>query len=126
MKAAVLGVLLGLSVAGGSHAEDTKKLPEIIIGSDRQQATTTSTCVEVEIGGQTAPPLNCLNQKLRGEVEKIQPSIVAPPVDGKSQDIRVGVVNQSALRQQYGSNFGKSVFPQRPAAPVFTTPLGRR
>ncbi len=127
MRIAVLGAFLAMLVAGESGAEDAKKPPaEIIIGSDKQQAAPFArSCVEVEIGGEPAPPLSCLNRKLRGEVEKVQSPSFAPPVDAKSQDIRVGVVNQSALRQQYGSNFGVSVFPQRPTS-VFINSMGRR
>lgn len=45
------------------------------------------------------------------------------PVDAKSQDIKVGVVNVPAVQQQYGRNFGVSVIPYRPArfyAPVLS------
>lgn len=125
MRIAVLGTFLALLATGETRAEEARKPAEIIIGSDKPQAATPAqNCVEVEIGGEPAPPLNCLNRKLRGEVEKVQSPSFAAPFDAKSQDIRVGVVNQSALRQQYGSNFGVSVFPQRPAAPVFVNPTG--
>ena len=135
MKSVLLAGLLAVFIGGESHAGDAAKSDatkpytaksdtEIIIGSDKQHAAAyEGTCVEVEIGGEPSPPLSCLNRKLRQDTEKAQPPVIAPPIDAKSQDVRVGVVNQSALRQQYGTNFGVSVFPQRPAPPVFISPL---
>jgi len=49
-----------------------------------------------------------------------------PPIDAKSPDIRVGVVNVPGVQQQYGCDFGVSVYPYRPAAPVYSSPLGHR
>ena len=43
-----------------------------------------------------------------------------PPIDAKSQDLKVGVVNIPAVQQQYGRNFGVSAFPYRPPTPVYT------
>jgi hypothetical protein len=80
--------------------------------------------VEVEIGGSKA--FNCLNEKLKQQVDRVNPSLNTPPIDARSPDIRVGVVNIPAVQQQYGKNFGVSVVPFRPAPPVFSAPLGRR
>jgi hypothetical protein len=136
MKSVLLAGLLAAFIIGESHAGDVAKSDtaksdtaksdtEIIIGSDKQHAAAyEGTCVEVEIGGEPPPPLSCLNRKLRQDTDKTQPPVIAPPIDAKSQDVRVGLVNQSALRQQYGTNFGVSVFPQRPPTPVFISPVG--
>jgi hypothetical protein len=124
VRTAFLAALFALSVMHDSAAQQPNK-PEIIIGSDKPQTPTYErSCVEVEIGGVPAPALNCLNRKLRGEVDKVQPPSLAAPLDAKSQDTRVGIVNQSALRQQFGSNYGISAIPQRPTA-VYVSPLGR-
>jgi hypothetical protein len=80
-------------------------------------------CVEVEIGSSRA--LNCLNQKLKREVDRVNPSLNLPPIDAKSSDLKVGTVNIPGVQQQYGRNFGVSAFPYRPAPPVFTSPLHR-
>ncbi|MBR0838983.1 hypothetical protein JQ607_02140 [Bradyrhizobium liaoningense] len=66
----------------------------------------------------------CLNQKLRREVDKVNPSLNLPPVDARSPDVRVGNVNEAAVRQQYGSNYGRSAFPFRP--PSVTNVVPRR
>jgi hypothetical protein len=107
--------------------------PEIVVGGSKPGSADSSRasvsldrCVEVEIGSSRS--MDCLNQKLKKEVDKVNPSMNLPPIDAKSQDIKVGVVNVPGVRQQYGRNFGVSVIPYRPAPPVFTSPsvIGRR
>ncbi len=79
-------------------------------------------CVDVQIGNDGA--FGCLNQKLRREVDKVNPSLNLPPVDARSSDVRVGNVNEAAVRQQYGSNYGRSAVPFRPSS-VFNVPPHR-
>ncbi|PKU22597.1 hypothetical protein [Telmatospirillum siberiense] len=73
-------------------------------------------CVEVEIGGDKAPSLTCLNQRLRQQVEQIHPTQNIPPLDASSSSVKLGGYNQAALAQQYGANFGKSIYPFRPTS----------
>ncbi|MHC2255546.1 hypothetical protein ACVILK_005238 [Bradyrhizobium embrapense] len=68
-----------------------------------------------------AASLGCINERLKKQVDQVNPPVTnTPPIDAKSQDLKVGVVNIPAVRQQYGRNFGVSAFPYRPAAPVFS------
>jgi hypothetical protein len=67
----------------------------------------------------------CLNETLKKKVDQVNPVLNAPPIDAKSQDLKVGTVNIPAVQQQYGQNFGHSVIPYRPPSPVFA-PLGHR
>lgn len=83
-------------------------------------STTLERCVDVQIGNDGA--FGCLNQKLRREVDKINPSINLPPIDARSPDVRVGNVNEAAVRQQYGPNYGRSAFPYRPSVPANVLP----
>jgi hypothetical protein len=107
--------------------EPAKPAGGIVIGlPDERPRSSSGPCVEVEIGGVAAPPLDCLNKKLKNQVDRVQPSTNNPPLDAKSQDIKVGATNAAAVRQQYGTNFGVSPFPQRPGAPAFVSPAGRR
>lgn len=69
-------------------------------------------CVDVQIGGDSA--FGCLNEKLRREVDKVNPSLNLPPIDARSSDVRVGVGNEASVRQQLGSNYGRSITPYRP------------
>ncbi|MCS3730573.1 hypothetical protein [Bradyrhizobium betae] len=77
-------------------------------------------CVDVQIGNDGA--FGCLNQKLRREVDKVNPSLNLPPVDARSSDVRVGNVNEAAVRQQYGSNYGRSAVPFRPSSVINVPP----
>jgi hypothetical protein len=114
--------LVLLAVAPGvAQAPDRSTAPaerrETIIGGTQPPAPTFERCVDVEIGGDNA--FGCLNQKLKREVDRTNPSINLPPIDARSPDVRVGNVNEAAVRQQYGSNYGRSVFPFRPPTPTF-------
>jgi hypothetical protein len=104
----------------GSAAPPADRREPIIIGGKQPPAPTFERCVEVEIGRESS--LGCLNQQLKREVERVNPSINLPPLDARSPDVRVGNVNEAAVRQQYGSNYGRSVVPFRPAAPVYSVP----
>jgi hypothetical protein len=91
---------------------------ETIIGG--QPPPNFQQCIEVEIGGERG--FGCLNQQLKREVDRVNSSLNLPPLDARSSDVRVGNVNEAAVRQQYGSNYGRSVFPSRPPPPVFVVP----
>lgn len=68
----------------------------------------------------------CLNQKLKNQVDEANSNAATPtaPLDAKSSDLKVGVVNVPGVQQQYGKNFGVSVVPFRPPM-AFGAPLGR-
>jgi hypothetical protein len=108
-------------VSPASAEERVMVLPELIIGGG---AGNIQRCVEVEIGASRS--MDCLNQKLRREVDRVNPTMNLPPIDARSPDTKVGVVNIPGVQQQYGRNFGVSVVPQRPAPLVFSAPLGPR
>lgn len=133
-------VLTACLVSQAVAEERVNILPEIVIGSSapksaadgRMPASSNGSrapaapdrCVEVEIGSSRS--MDCLNQKLRREVDRVNPSINLPPIDARSPDLKVGVVNIPGVQQQYGRNFGVSVAPYRPAPPVFSSPIGHR
>jgi hypothetical protein len=70
--------------------------------------------------------LDRLNAQLKRKVDQTNPVANDPPLDAKSPDTKIGVVNVPGVQQQYGKNFGVSVVPFRPAPPVFTSPVGPR
>lgn len=82
----------------------------------------THRCIEVQIGGEKA--FDCANEQFKREVERVNPSLNAPPISAGSQDLRTGVANIPAVRQQYGPNFGRSTVPYRPGT-TFSSPLRR-
>jgi hypothetical protein len=116
----VVGVVapVAAQTPGGSTAPWAERRETIIGG--RPSAPTFERCVEVEIGSHSA--FGCLNQKLRREVDRVNPSINLPPIDARSADIRVGNVNEAAVRQQYGSSYGRSAIPFRPPASTYVLP----
>ncbi|ABD88541.1 hypothetical protein [Rhodopseudomonas palustris] len=115
-------VLMGGMTTVSAQTSDgaAERREAIIIGGTKAVTTPYERCVEVEIGGQNA--LGCLNQKLRREVERVSPSFNLPPIDARSPDVRVGNANEAAIRQQYGSNYGRSIYPFRPPPPVYVMP----
>jgi hypothetical protein len=121
MRLIVLPLVAAAGLVSPASAEErVMVLPEMIIGGG---AGNTHRCVEVEIGASRS--MDCLNQKLRREVDRVNPTMNLPPIDARSPDTKVGVVNIPGVQQQYGRNFGVSVVPYRPPPPVFSSPLGR-
>ncbi|MGP9814513.1 hypothetical protein ACTZWT_23625 [Rhodopseudomonas sp. NSM] len=106
--------------ASGAAPPSAARQGSIMIGGGQHAAPSIDRCVEVEIGGASA--LGCLNQKLKREVDKVNPKFNLPPLDARSADVRVGNVNEAAVRQQYGANYGRSVIPFRPPPPVYFVP----
>lgn len=100
-----------LVIAGPAVAQDPPSSPKgATLGED---APGHERCVEVEIG--SAKAYDCLNTRLKQQVDRVTPLPHIPPTDAKSPDIELGIVNMPGVRQQYGKNFGVSVFPYRPA-----------
>jgi hypothetical protein len=121
MRLIMLSLVAAGLVAPASAEERVMVLPQIVIGGGAGNA---DRCVEVEIGASRS--MDCLNQKLRREVDRVNPTMNLPPIDARSPDTKVGVVNIPGVQQQYGRNFGVSVVPYRPAPPVYGAPLGPR
>ena len=80
------------------------------------------TCVEVEIGGEKTPNLNCLNQSLQKQTDNVHPTGNVAPLDATSSAVKLGGYNETALKQQYGPNYGKSAVPWRPTATYSNRP----
>jgi hypothetical protein len=81
------------------------------------------TCVQVQIPGQKPSPFNCLNQQLQSQAQGTHQSSPSLPLGANSPSNKVGTFNEQGLQEQYGQNFGKSVVPFRPPAPVFSNAL---
>jgi len=124
-RGAVCLVLFGteLLVVAQALGEEPPKSPnEVIIGGGQPQVM--QRCVEVQIGQSRG--FDCLNAKLRQDLEKVAPQLNVPPIDARSPDIKTGVINIPGVQQQYGRNFGVSVVPYRPLAPIYSGPLRGR
>lgn len=129
-------LMLAIAVAGlaemPAQAQQHTSLPEIIVGAppppvnlNRDTSGGTGRAAARGSGGAErcgdAASLGCINQRLKKQVDQVNPPVTnTPPIDAKSQDLKVGVVNVPAVQQQYGRNFGVSAFPYRPPAPVYS------
>jgi hypothetical protein len=69
--------------------------------------------------------LDCLNEKLRRDAGNTMPQPNVAPLNSQSPDVKLGIVNIPALKQQYGRNYGTSVIPYRPELPGYG-PASRR
>ncbi|MGY3693579.1 hypothetical protein ACVIGA_003659 [Bradyrhizobium sp. USDA 3240] len=142
MKVIMLAIVIaGLSaMQAQAQTQQHTPLPEIVVGTpppavnlNRDTSGGTGRAAARGSGGAPAggcgdaASLGCINERLKKQVDQVNPPVTnTPPIDAKSQDLKVGVVNIPAVQQQYGRNFGVSAFPYRPAAPVYTSPVGRR
>lgn len=107
-------LLVGLTAATNAQTRPPElTLPEITVSPDGANREKEKRALEQ------------LNKQLRRKVDETNPSVNMPPIDARSSDLKTGVVNIPAVQQQYGKNFGRSVIPYRPAAPIYTSPLGR-
>lgn len=139
MSAIAIVVLAGLP----AQAQENTTLPGIIVGAPPPpanlnrdggngagRAATARGAGQERCGdaaGSAGQSLGCINERLKRQVDSVNPPVTnTPPIDAKSQDLKVGVVNVPAVQQQYGRNFGVSAFPYRPPAPVYTSPVGHR
>ncbi|WP_235999903.1 hypothetical protein [Bradyrhizobium uaiense] len=139
MKAFILAIAAaGLSALPAQAQTQTPQhtpLPEIVVGAppptvNLNRDTSGGTGRAAARGGGGSAPaercgdaasLGCINERLKKQVDQVNPPVTnTPPIDAKSQDLKVGVVNVPAVQQQYGRNFGVSAFPYRPPAPVFS------
>jgi hypothetical protein len=122
MHVALAGIAAVVFANPGSAEEKTTTLPEIVIGGQGKAPTKPEHCAGLESG--SSQSYKCLNDTLRHQVDRTSPQANVPPLDARSSDIKVGVVNIPAVKEQYGKNFGVSVVPYRPPLPVYSAPLG--
>ena len=85
------------------------------------QQQTKESCVDVQVG--SAQSYNCLNQQFKSAARNAQrfSSDGSAPYNATSPGNVTGQFNEDATRNRLGSNFGKSVTPERPVQ-VFTPP----
>jgi hypothetical protein len=117
------GPCLAQSAAQGDGQTGGQAGGDVTLGSQQASTERQETCVQVEIGGQKTSALDCINQDLKREVEGVHPPMNIPPISASSPPSEVGGFSATAMSQQYGQNWGKSVIPFRPAPQVFVAPL---
>ena len=83
-------------------------------------------CVEVEVNGQRAQSMSCLNEKLlpnSNVMNRQPPALSGAEAVMQRPSNQLGLYNRAALEHRMGNAFGKSVTPQRPPAPAPASPL---
>lgn len=88
-------------------------------------------CVDAEVDGVRSLSYDCLSRQLKPTATPEDATAGGTGVDRKSAaealatqpSNRVGTFNLSAERNRFGSNWGKSAQPQRPAPPVAVPPV---
>jgi hypothetical protein len=141
MKVAIFSMAISVMAAVPAMAQERTALPEIVVGpppsvllpgpapgpgagAPHAAGAAHEGCADGETGGDHS--LGCLNEKLKSQVDSVNPVANVPPLDAKSPDLKIGVVNIPGVKQQYGRNFGVSIYPYRPPTPTYTSPGGRR
>lgn len=81
--------------------------------ADAQQGTS---CVSVEVNGQRAPSLDCLNERLARslQVRRVSGAPTASEQIASRPSNQLGLFNYSATSNRMGNTFGTSVQSQRP------------
>ncbi len=82
------------------------------------------TCIGAQVGEHQS--YDCLNESLARAAVRAHAPVVTGTLSATSPAPAVGSFNQTAVQERMGSNFGKSVLPQRPPVPVFLSPIPPR
>lgn len=96
------------------------RLAALLIAMTPAGAGASQTCVQVQIAGQGAASLACLNQELQSQAQAASGQAApAAPLSAGSPANATGSFNEAGVAEQYGKNFGVSALPYRPPPPVY-------
>lgn len=106
--------------AGAVHAQGGAPRAS---SSGAAASTTKPVCVDAEVDGQRALSYDCLSSQLKPKpTAQAGASQTAAEAAANAPSNRLGTFNLSTERNRFGTNWGNSVTPQRPAAPVAVPP----
>jgi hypothetical protein len=121
---AIVAVALMASSALAQHRARERVVPLRQIATPGESGSAvTGVCGNIHPGSTRS--FNCLNRQLQQQVDNLNPVTPSAPFSASSTDIQVGTVNMSAVKQQYGQNFGVSAIPYRPALTFGSAIRGR-
>jgi hypothetical protein len=107
-------------LAGVSHAQDVQPHAD---ATGQPASAGKSVCVDAEVNGQRALSYDCLSTQLQPKPATSSGASQTPSEAAAQQPSnRVGTFNLSTEQNRFGSNWGKSATPQRPAPPVSVPP----
>jgi len=127
MRPIYLGIIAAVLTVSAATAQTRAKdksipLPQIAVPSE-QGSGGLGGCGSIQPG--STQSFDCVNRHLQQQVNGVNPGTPTAPLNASSTDIKVGTVNMSAVKQQYGQNFGVSVTPYRPTL-TYGAPLRGR
>ncbi|AZQ56589.1 hypothetical protein D5R55_35160 [Burkholderia cenocepacia] len=118
-----IAALACLLLVVGAHAQGSRAGASVPAPAGPGSAAQ-PVCVDAEVDGKRALSYDCLSEQLKPKAE--------PQAGGASQtdserlskqpSNRLGTFNLSTERNRFGSNWGRSVTPQRPDAPIAVPP----
>lgn len=117
-----IATIVCLLLAAGAHAQGSRAAAGAAAPA-RPGSAAKPVCVDAEVDGKRALSYDCLSQQLKPTAE---PQAGASQTDSerlsKQPSNRLGTFNLSTEQNRFGSNWGRSVTPQRPDAPVAVPP----
>ncbi len=117
----VLIALVALTASAGPSLGQQKSPPGSITTPDKaSDDEAVESCVEVEIDG--AKALDCINRRLKGDVDRVNPVPNIPPIDARSQDIHLGIVNVPACSSSTVRISGNLLYPIARRRPFSSRP----
>ncbi|AWV03659.1 hypothetical protein DM992_31135 [Burkholderia sp. JP2-270] len=119
-----IATIVCLLLAAGAHAQGGHAAASAAMPAPAGPGSAAKpVCVDAEVDGKRALSYDCLSQQLK---PKAEPQAGASQADSerlsKQPSNRLGTFNLSTERNRFGSNWGRSVTPQRPDAPVAVPP----
>ncbi|AXF23124.1 hypothetical protein CUJ89_21945 [Burkholderia pyrrocinia] len=119
-----IATIVCLLLAAGAHAQGSRAAASAPAPAPASPGSAAKpVCVDAEVDGKRALSYDCLSRQLK---PKAEPQPGASQTDSerlsKQPSNRLGTFNLSTERNRFGSNWGRSVTPQRPDAPVAVPP----
>lgn len=124
MRIPTIILLLALSTAAQAADPDAASAPP---PASAAKDPIKPSCVDVEINGYRGLSYNCLTDQMtpKDNAPKEAPGLASDGVTRLPPN-QAGLANRASTANRMGNTFGKSVYPQRPAPPVYTSPLPGR
>ncbi|KVN33418.1 hypothetical protein WJ63_05200 [Burkholderia pyrrocinia] len=112
-------MVAGMWLAGAAHAQAGRPPA----AGSQPGVAAKPVCVDAEVDGRRALSYDCLSAQLKPKgTPPAGASQAATEGLAKAPSNRLGTFNLSAERNRFGTNWGKSATPQRPAPPVAVPP----
>lgn len=111
----ILLIGLGLPAAAATAADDAAQ------SGAKPARPSASSCIDVEVNGYRGPSYDCLSQQMapRTPAPHENPAMASENI-AKRPPNELGLANRAATSNRMGNTFGKSAFPQRPPAKVYS------